>query len=82
MKGIAYPVATYSVIDTRENMKMRQRHFHEERANVKLEMKLDAMTLDDRDYAVLILRQAWDLISSEEDHAQSEETKKETTVGP
>ncbi len=62
VKGIAYPVATYRVIDTYGNLARERRHFHERHAHVRLDLDLDAMTSDDRGEAAQVLRRALDLL--------------------
>ena len=64
MKGIAYPVATYGVVDTYDNLGEERRHFCEEHSNVKVDLDLDGMTTDDRSQAKKILRRALDLLSN------------------
>ncbi len=64
VKGIAYPVATYRVVDSYEDLGEERRHFCEEHPNVKLELDLDGMTTDDRSQAKIILRRALDLLSN------------------
>src|SRR6202030_347984 len=58
VKGIAYPVATYQVVDTYENLGKERLFIHEERPNLRLDLDLDAMSADDRDHAVAVLREA------------------------
>jgi len=65
VKGIAYPVATYRVIDTYENLGRERRHFHEEHSNVKVDIDFEAMTIDDRGPAADILRRALRLLSED-----------------
>ena len=48
VKGIAYPVATYQVVDTYENLGAERRFIHEERPNLRIDLDLDAMSADDR----------------------------------
>jgi class 3 adenylate cyclase len=67
VKGIAYPVATYQVVDSYENLGRERRHFCEEHPNVKVDLNLDAMTTDDRSQATKILRRALDLLSGSND---------------
>jgi class 3 adenylate cyclase len=66
VKGIAYPVATYRVVDTFEAVNRQQRRFRAEHPAVKLEFDLDAMTADDRIQALETLRQAQTLLSESE----------------
>jgi class 3 adenylate cyclase len=80
VKGIAYPIATYKVLDTYENLGRQRRHFREDRPNVKLDLDLDAMTSEDRGQAAEILRRALDIVSSEDEPAQSEEVTKPETA--
>jgi class 3 adenylate cyclase len=62
VKGIAYPVATYQVVDTYANLSQLRRRFREEHPNMTLELDLDAMTSDDRGQAERILRRGLDLL--------------------
>ncbi len=63
VKGIAYPVATYKVIDTQETLGRERRQFREHHPAVKVELDLDAMTSDDRRQALDILRRAEAMLS-------------------
>jgi class 3 adenylate cyclase/HAMP domain-containing protein len=63
VKGIAYPVATYRVVDSYENLGRERRHFHEEHSNVKLDIDLETMTKTDREPAADILQRALDLLT-------------------
>ena len=63
VKGIAYPVATYQVVDSYENLGRRRRRFREDHPNVKLDIDLDAMTADDRIRASEVLHRALDQLS-------------------
>jgi class 3 adenylate cyclase/HAMP domain-containing protein len=62
VKGIAYPLATYQVLDSHENLSRQRRHFREDHPNVKLDLDLDAMTPDDREQAARVLHRALDLL--------------------
>jgi class 3 adenylate cyclase/phosphoglycerate-specific signal transduction histidine kinase len=64
VKGIAYPVATYQVVDTYENLGKERLLIHEERPNLRLDLDLDAMSADDRDHAVAVLREALNRLSA------------------
>jgi hypothetical protein len=63
VKGIAYPVATYKVLDSYQNLGRERRHLRENHPNVKLDIDLEAMTEEDRHQAVNILNHALDLVS-------------------
>lgn len=65
VKGIAYPVATYRVIDTYENIGRERRRIHEDHHSVKLDLDLDSMTVEDRNEAETILRRALHLLSAD-----------------
>ncbi len=71
VKGIAYPVATYRVVDSHENLGRERRRFSHDHPNVKLDLDLDAMTSEDRDQAATILRRALDLLATGDEPAQS-----------
>ena len=64
VKGIAYPVATYQVVDTYENLGAEHGFIHEERPSLKLDLDLDAMSADDRFLAAAVLREALDRLSA------------------
>jgi hypothetical protein len=64
VKGIAYPVATYQVVDAYENVGAVRGFIHEERPSLKLELDLDAMSADDRDQAAGVLSKALDRLSA------------------
>jgi class 3 adenylate cyclase len=72
VKGIAYPIATYKVLDTYEDLGRKRRRFREDHPSVKLDLDLDAMTSEDRSQAAEILRRALDIVSSEDKPAQPE----------
>jgi class 3 adenylate cyclase len=63
VKGIAYPIVTYRVVDTLEVLDRQQRHFRAEHPAVRVELDLDAMTAADRVQALETLRQAQTLLS-------------------
>jgi PAS domain S-box-containing protein len=65
VKGIAYPLATYKVLDSYKNLGRRRRRVLEDHPNVKLDLDLDAMTSEDRGQAAQILRNALAIVTSE-----------------
>jgi len=70
VKGIAYPIAAYTVQDTYENLGRQRRRFREDHPNVKLDLNLDAMTKEDRSQAADILRQALASLSPSSEHSK------------
>ncbi|GJL80507.1 MAG: hypothetical protein DHS20C01_01410 [marine bacterium B5-7] len=61
IKGIAYPVATYRVIDAYTNLHER-RQMQEIHNHIKVNIDLDKMTAEDRDRAQEVLKRALDFI--------------------
>jgi class 3 adenylate cyclase len=64
VKGIAYPVATYQVVDTYENVRAVRGFIHEERPSPRLDLDLDAMSADDRNHAAAVLHKALERLSA------------------
>ena len=58
VKGIAYPVETYRVLDMRENLEKQRSRFQEDRPNLKIDLDLDTMTAEDRRSMTDLLRRA------------------------
>lgn len=58
VKGIAYPVATYQVVDTYENLGAERLFIHEDRPTLRLDLDLGTMSDDDRNHAASVLRKA------------------------
>jgi len=71
VKGIAYPIATYKVLDSYEALGQERRRLREDHPSVKLDLNLDAMTAADRGQAADILRRALGMVTSGDDHAVS-----------
>lgn len=63
VKGIAYPVTTYQVIDAYDRMDAQPRRIREDQPNLKLSLDLDAMSADEREQAAAVLRGALDRVS-------------------
>ena len=77
VKGIAYPVGTYQVVDTYENVRAVRGFIHEEHPSLRLDLDLDAMSADDRNHAAAVLHKALDRLSAVDRGAtpiRSEET--------
>jgi hypothetical protein len=64
VKGIAYPVATYQVVDAYENVRAVRGFIHEEHPSLRLDLDLDAMSADDRNHAAAVLHKALDRLSA------------------
>lgn len=62
VRGIAYPVAAYRIVDSYANLGIERRHFRETRSNVKLDLNLEAMSEAERGEAESILRHGLDLL--------------------
>jgi len=71
VKGIAYPVATYMVVDSYQALGRQRRRIREDHPGVRLDLDLDAMSPTDRSQTADILRRALDLVTSNDDRALS-----------
>jgi class 3 adenylate cyclase len=58
VKGIAYPVATYQVVNGQDRQDGSKHIIHEEHPNLKLNIDAGAMSDDDREHAASVLRTA------------------------
>lgn len=67
VRGIAYPLTTYRVIDTVEALGRQRRRYHAEHTAVKVDLDLDAMTAEDRVRALETLEEAQAILSQEGD---------------
>lgn len=65
VKGIAYPVETYSVIDTRENLRTRDGRIAELGDKISVSADLDAMSVEERAEAAQLLRRILSEISED-----------------
>jgi class 3 adenylate cyclase len=63
VKGLAYPVANYRVIDSHESTGAGRRKIREEMPNLKLDLDIGPMSSDQRKRASEILREALDRLS-------------------
>ena len=63
VKGIAYPVDSYQVVDTYENLGAERLFIHEDRRTLRLDLDLGTMSDDDRNHAASVLREALDRLS-------------------
>ena len=72
VKGIAYPVATYQVVDTYDNLGKHRQLIQEDHPNLKLDLDLDAMSVDERSRAATVLQRVLDRLSSLEQTDRSQ----------
>jgi hypothetical protein len=63
VKGLAYPVATYRVIDAYDKLGAARKRFCEELPNLKLDLDVGSMSRDQREQALAILQKALDELS-------------------
>jgi len=64
VRGIAYPIATYTVVDAHAVLSHRRTHILEDHPNLKLDLDLEAMSASERRQALEILRRALDTVST------------------
>ncbi len=72
VKGIAYPVAIYQVVNSFEDLTGERQRFHEKHRNMNVRLDLSAMTSEDRQQAERILRKALDQLTQAEAPDQSQ----------
>jgi class 3 adenylate cyclase/HAMP domain-containing protein len=77
VKGIAYPVATYEVVDSHDNLGGHRQLIREDHPNLKLDLDLDAMSADELSQAATVLQQALDRLSSAKQRDLSERSSAE-----
>jgi hypothetical protein len=65
VRGIAYPVAAWRVVDSHESLHRQRRRFRESHPNVTVDLDIDAMSDADRNEAATILRRALTLLAPE-----------------
>jgi len=74
VRGIAYPVATYQVVETYDNLGKERQRIDEDRPNLKLALDLDAMSVSERSQATTLLRRVLDRLSSLDQGDESEQS--------
>jgi class 3 adenylate cyclase/PAS domain-containing protein len=82
VKGIAYPVATYQVVDAYETIDRERLVVREERANLRLEIDVEAMSGEDRAEAAAVLREALKRLASSDPGAAGTTVAAEAAVTP
>jgi adenylate cyclase len=81
VKGLAYPVTAYRVVDAYENLQAERRHFCEDHPKVKVDLDIEAMTSDDRDQATAILHRALAVLSNGDALSKTSRAPKNTPAG-
>ncbi|NIZ62521.1 hypothetical protein DL239_16235 [Sedimentitalea sp. CY04] len=66
VKGIAYPISTYQVVDTVDVDQRETGHFYESLPSLTIKFNTNQMTSDERDKAASILQQALKQLSCED----------------
>jgi class 3 adenylate cyclase/HAMP domain-containing protein len=80
VKGIAYPVATYVAVNSYDNLDRERELIREDHPNLKLDLDLDAMSLDERNEAAAVLRRALDRLSAKVPGGKSGQTAKSASA--
>ena len=65
VKGLAYPVATYSVVDSYDSLGETRRVMREDMPSLKLDIDFDSMSPERRTQAAAILQRALDQLSGQ-----------------
>lgn len=81
IRGIAYPVPAYPVVDSHENLDQVRQHSQELHPNIKLDIDLQAMTSADRAQATAVLLRALDTIADAKQTRVSRKTTKDSETG-
>ncbi|MDA9981359.1 PAS-domain containing protein [Gammaproteobacteria bacterium] len=63
VKGIAYPVATYRVVDFHDNLESGHRIIRESNSRLNLDLDLDTMSPEERKQTAIILQRALDSLT-------------------
>jgi PAS domain S-box-containing protein len=63
VRGIAYPVTTYRVVDLKTNLAAGDVAIRAQHSHLRLELEPHLMSADERDQAALVLREALDRLS-------------------
>jgi adenylate cyclase len=64
VKGIAYPVAVYQVVDLLDNLAEERRVIHEDHPSIKIDLNLDTMSAEERRHAAAVLQRSLDRLAA------------------
>jgi adenylate cyclase len=64
VKGIAYPVAVYQVVDLLDNLAEERRVIHEDHPSIKIDLNLDTMSAEERRDAAAVLQRSLDRLAA------------------
>ena len=67
VKGVAYPVATFQVVDAYQSLKSEKKHFIQRQPNLNIDLNIQAMTEDERGEAAALLRRGLRLIEEKDE---------------
>ncbi|WP_312846756.1 adenylate/guanylate cyclase domain-containing protein [Stappia sediminis] len=74
VRGVAYPVATYRVVNSYENLGRERRRIQENHAHLRLELDVEAMNADDRRRAERSLKGALESLLSHNNSPKQKRT--------
>jgi hypothetical protein len=75
VRGIAYPIVAYSVLDRPDETSQRPRELHEHHAHFNMDIDMSAMSEEDRATAVACLRKAMSLLDQSSQATASQQAK-------
>jgi adenylate cyclase len=64
VKGIAYPVAVYQVVDLLDNLAEEHHVIHEDHPSIKIDLNLDTMSAEERREAAAVLQRSLDRLAA------------------
>ena len=80
VKGVSHPVAIYQVIDSYDKLGKDHNLIHEDYANMKLDIDLEAMSPEERSHAMTILQRVMEKLSGTNEVAATVIAAKKDTI--